>query len=1223
MLLGSIALICTVIVVYRAMLSTCTHHKPTPITRPKHLSHRWELHPKDNHQSLVFHEANFHCSHDTYSLRKPQTKSLHKARYECFTKHVKRKKQSNHRKKARLKEYGWKSDTGGKVRRKKHLSSSNTVNNVVQKPNNISYSIILDDHINSKEYIKWDNGSFTMTTNHLEESFLSQGEDAVDTVWPVKNVAVVEGDVVVGGLMMVHSRSEKIKCGPVMAQGGIQALETMLYTLDVINSKKDKKITIGAHILDDCDTDTYGLEMALDFIKGSISNIDDTDYHCNKTQVRKVISGVVGAASSVTSIQVANLLRLFKIPQVSFFSTSPELSNKQRFEYFTRTIPSDHYQVKAMVEIVKKLKWSYVSIIYEESNYGIKAFEELEVLLGKSNICIAVKEKLVKDSGVAEEIAYDDIVLKLMTKPRARGVIVFGSDQEVAGVMRAVKRLNATGSFSWVGSDGWSARGLVSDGSEAEVEGTLSLQPQANPVRGFDEYFLNLTVENNRRNPWFVEFWEDHFRCKYPNSSRTPYNAHYTKECTTREKLTRESLAFEKQLQFVSDAVMAFSIALNHMHAELCHGKIGLCESMRPTKGPELLKYLRKVSFQGLSGDHFKFDKDGDGPARYNIIHFKQTSPGVYQWVQVGEYLEGELRLNTSAIQFKITHPSPPESVCSLPCDIGQAKKYVEGESCCWHCFNCSQYQIRMPYDETQCMTCPEGTKPDHLRVRCLEIPSMFIQITSTWAIGAMALSSTGILMTLLIVGVFVRHNNTPVVKAAGRELSYVLLFGILLCYLVTFVLVLKPSDVVCAIQRFGAGFCFTVVYAALLTKTNRISRIFNAGKRTAKRPSFITPKSQLIICGGLVSVQVLINGVWMLVSPPRAIHHYPSREDNILVCSSFINASYMIAFGYPILLIVVCTVYAILTRNIPEAFNESKHIGFTMYTTCVIWLAFVPLYFGTGNHMPLRITTMSVTISLSASVTVACLFSPKLYIILLRPDRNVRTSMMMTYRYSGGTAKTTTSVSMMAAAMAVTGGTNAQISQQLNNAVNQKVLELELNTLKNNNCAKSPLLITRSTQTLDEDQNETTPTSEDPAVYTPNSSNHEGIALPNNSETASLGNPSNTEAPSIPNSFNHQVPSFHNTSNNEVPSNCPSTPTSNQLDSIPHPHSPSYPSAAVFKTSPTLSTLPSPHNHHNLAIHSPSNHRSSTPFTQATPSLPSSTANGGTRLTNESTTSL
>lgn len=86
----------------------------------------------------------------------------------------------------------------------------------------------------------------------------------------------------------------------------------------------------------------------------------------------------------------------------------------------------------------------------------------------------------------------------------AVGCIIFGSDQEVAGVMRAVRRCNATGAFSWIGSDGWSARGLVSNGNEPEVEGTLSVQPQANPVKGFEEYFLNLTVENNRRNPWFV-----------------------------------------------------------------------------------------------------------------------------------------------------------------------------------------------------------------------------------------------------------------------------------------------------------------------------------------------------------------------------------------------------------------------------------------------------------------------------------------------------------------------------------------------------------------------------------------------------------------------------------------------------------------------------------------------------------------------------------------------
>lgn len=56
--------------------------------------------------------------------------------------------------------------------------------------------------------------------------------------------------------------------------------------------------------------------------------------------------------------------------------------------------------------------------------------------------------------------------------------------------------------------------------------------------------------------------------------------------------------------------------------------------------------------------------------------------------------------------------------------------------------------------------------------------------------------------VTLFVGGVFLRHNDTPVVRASGRELSYVLLTGILLCYLVTFALVLRPNDIVCGIQR-------------------------------------------------------------------------------------------------------------------------------------------------------------------------------------------------------------------------------------------------------------------------------------------------------------------------------------------------------------------------------------------------------------------------------------
>lgn len=92
--------------------------------------------------------------------------------------------------------------------------------------------------------------------------------------WPVKHAAEVPGDLILGGLMMIHEREDSVTCGPIMPQGGVQALETMLFTLDEINNRLKllPNLTIGAHILDDCDKDTYGLEMAVDFIKGRFLN---------------------------------------------------------------------------------------------------------------------------------------------------------------------------------------------------------------------------------------------------------------------------------------------------------------------------------------------------------------------------------------------------------------------------------------------------------------------------------------------------------------------------------------------------------------------------------------------------------------------------------------------------------------------------------------------------------------------------------------------------------------------------------------------------------------------------------------------------------------------------------------------------------------------------------------------------------------------------------------
>lgn len=218
----------------------------------------------------------------------------------------------------------------------------------------------------------------------------------------------------------------------------------------------------------------------------------------------------------------------------------------------------------------------------------------------------------------------------------------------------------------------------------------------------------------------------------------------------------------------------------------------------------------------------------------------------------------------------------------------------------------------------------------------------------------------TGLVVTAGVVILFILHRETPVVKAAGRELSFMLLTGCLVCYSGVFILLIKPSTTACLFQRFVVGAGFAIIYSSLLVKTNRIYRIFTSASKTTKRPAFISPKSQIIIATLLASAQILVYTIWLILEPPGTRTVTPNLSDKfnvVLKCKSN-ESSFLISLAYNMLLIMVCTVYAVLTRKIPSSFNESKFIGFTMYTTCIIWLSFVPIYFGLKSSFQVYLLT-------------------------------------------------------------------------------------------------------------------------------------------------------------------------------------------------------------------------------------------------------------------------
>lgn len=814
--------------------------------------------------------------------------------------------------------------------------------------------------------------------------------------------ATIDGSVMLGGLFPVHQKGEgDMACGIINADRGIQRVEAMLYTIDKIN-KNDSilpGIKLGAEIFDTCARGTYALEQSLEYIRASFSSLDSSEFFCDdnsKAQPKfkpTPVAGVIGGSYSSVSIQVANLLRLFRIPQISYASTSAQLSDKSRYEYFVRTVPPDRFQAFAMVDIVQYFNWTYVSTIASEGEYGVSGIEYFQLEATTRNICLAAR---IKISANADRNEFDDAIVKLKKKSNARVVILFLREEDAKGLLDAATRNNESGTFVWVAADGWGTQEGPVKNNELAAEGALTIILQSSVIPEFDEYFLNLKPLDNKRNPWFDEYWEMIHNCKWP-SLENPITDSKVVFCTGHEVLTRSKYRQEAKVQFIYDAVLAMAYSIDEMRKDVCPARSRQCKALEKIDGLTLLKnYILNITFDDGYGAEVKFDEKGDALGRYTIMNYKlNRATRKYEYQSVGSWVSS-LDLNVDDIVWTGGTMDLPVSRCSRPCEYYEVKHVGEdGDMCCWMCLKCQDWQYLK--DEYTCEDCGEGRWPHEDRLGCYDLEEQYMRWDSIYSLVPICLSSLGILATGFVIITFIRFNTTPVVMASGRELSYMLLSGCVFCYFMTFILILKPSPIVCAVQRFGVGFGFAIIYSSLLTKTNRISRIFDSARKSARRPPFISPKSQIMITCLLISLQVVFTIIWLILEPPGTRLYYPNgkRDEVILKCRTE-DLSFLVSLIYNIVLIIVCTFYAVKTRKIPENFNESKFIGFAMYTTCIIWLAFVPIYFGTLNSFQVQITTLCVSISLSASVALACLFTPKMYIIIFQPEKNVRKLTMM-----------------------------------------------------------------------------------------------------------------------------------------------------------------------------------------------------------------------------------
>ncbi|XP_069923670.1 vomeronasal type-2 receptor 116-like [Oryctolagus cuniculus] len=411
-------------------------------------------------------------------------------------------------------------------------------------------------------------------------------------------------------------------------------------------------------------------------------------------------------------------------------------------------------------------------------------------------------------------------------------------------------------------------------------------------------------------------------------------------------------------------------------------------------KTPQLHPILRKIQFTNRAGDDVFFHETRHHVVHYDIQNIVNFPAGFRLLVKIGEFSsksphDQDLLINEDIIEWPVGFKKTPQSVCSQSCGPGFRKMSQEGRPvCCYTCVFCPERDVSNQTDAEQCIQCAEHEYPNMERSHCLPKMMTFLAFEDALGMALVCMALCFSVTTAAVLGVFVKHRDTPIVKANNRSLSYILLIALLLCFLCSLLFIGHPNTATCLLRQITFGLVFTVAISAVLAKTITVILAFKVMKpgRTIRRllvsgaSNFIIPICSLI--------QLALCGIWLGISPPFIeLDAYAQHGHIILVCNKGSVTAFYCVLGYLGSLALASFTVAFLARNLPDTFNEAKFLTFSMLVFCSVWVTFLPVYHSTKGKVMVAVEVFSILAS-SAGL-LGCIFAPKCYIILIRPEKN------------------------------------------------------------------------------------------------------------------------------------------------------------------------------------------------------------------------------------------
>ncbi|XP_018423207.1 PREDICTED: vomeronasal type-2 receptor 26-like [Nanorana parkeri] len=350
--------------------------------------------------------------------------------------------------------------------------------------------------------------------------------------------------------------------------------------------------------------------------------------------------------------------------------------------------------------------------------------------------------------------------------------------------------------------------------------------------------------------------------------------------------------------------------------------------------------------------------------------------------------------------QEKIIY-NKPESRCSDVCLPGNRKKPRSSiHRCCYDCVPCSEGEISNQTDSESCMKCRDDEWPNEKKDRCIPKVLEFLSYIDGISIVFITFSALLCVMTVIVKGIFISHLNTPIVKANNRNLSFVILVSIMLSFLCVFLFLGQPQDITCILRVMTFGVIFSIAVSSLLAKTIMVYIAFKATKPGSYWRKWLGGKLSNSIVSLCSSVQVIICLIWLSSSHPFMEMDIHSYQDKIVIqCNEGSVIGFYSVLGYMGFLAAVSFVLAFMVRTLPDSFNEAKYITFSMLVFCSVWIAMIPAYLSTRGKYIVAVEVFAILAS-SAGL-LSCIFFPKCFIILFKPEKNTQSCLLDNkYRY-------------------------------------------------------------------------------------------------------------------------------------------------------------------------------------------------------------------------------